>query len=114
MFFSSPATGSSASSWPEPRLTVRLNTIRQTENSKQSELQSWLPSDSPRTLHMPGLDSILTLMVRLFVFYIQFVIHTNIGRYGGGWEEGGSECSWTRDVTFLTNISPHLQELTVT
>ena len=35
---------------------------------------------------MPELDSILTLMVSLFVFYIQFVIHTNIGRYGGRWE----------------------------
>ena len=29
-------------------------------------------------------------------------------------EGAGSEHSRTRDVTFLTNISPHLQELTVT
>ena len=32
---------------------------------------------------MPELDSILTVSVGLFVFYIESVIHTNIGRYGG-------------------------------
>ena len=56
---------------------------------------------------MPELDSILTLSVGLFVFYIELVIHTNIGRYGGL----ESTREQTLDARRNIHISPHLQEL---
>ena len=43
---------------------------------------NYVPS-SPRAVFIVELDSILTNSVANFVFYIPFVIHTNIATYGG-------------------------------
>ena len=46
-------------------------------------LSSYYVPSSPRAVFIVELDSILTNSVANFVFYIPFVIHTNIATYGG-------------------------------
>ena len=114
MFFSSPATGSSASSWPEPRLTVRLNTNRQTEttNSQSGEsLSVWTTSDSAHAGAWLNTD-----VDGWFVYVLYWVCnsykHWQIWRAGSHSEPSALDAR-RNVVTFITNISPHLQELTV-
>ena len=48
---------------------------------------------SPRTLYMPGLDSILTVSVGLFVFYIELIQHSSYKQpeiWSAGSQTGGN------------------------